>query len=71
MGMPHLRLQIPMCETLLVNDEQAFEQLSGNSLRLTLWPLYLQVIAQVAVNYVFHRDMDVVIALIPPEKLHE
>ena len=71
MGMPHLRLQVPMCETLLVNDEQAFEQLSGNSLRLTLRPFHLQVIAEVAVNYVFHRDMNILIALVPPEKLHE
>ena len=71
MGGPHLRLQVPMRETFLVNDEQAFQQLSGDLLRLTLGPLHLHVIAEVAVTYILHRDMDVVNALIPPEKLHE
>ena len=70
-GDTYLRLQIPMCETFLVNDEQAFQQLSGNSLRLTLGSRHLQIIAEVAAVYVFHRDMNIVIALIPPAELHE
>ena len=60
-----------MGEAFLVNDEQAFQQLSGNSLRLTLGPLYLQIMVEVAAAYVFHCDMNVVIALIPPAELHE
>ena len=60
-----------MRKAFMVNDNQAPQQLSDDSLRLTLGSFYFQVMAEVALADVFHRDVNIIFALIPPEKLHK
>ena len=56
-----------MRESLLVYDNQAFQQLPGDGLRLTLGSLHLHVNAEVAIADVFHRNVNVILTLIPLE----
>lgn len=60
-----------MRKTPLVHDDYAFQQLPDDLLRLILGSLHLHVIAEVAMLYVFHRDVKAIMVLIPPEKFHK